>query len=399
MESKKVHIVICEYSPPFKDGRVTRIESLTKFLFHKGFRVHTYSYGIRSEKIDSPYAILHQVRFPGMSHVTHGKSNESLSWSKNTLVRLSRSLFPDRYVLKIIILLSALEREINVGDSLILSVPRFSPLLMLMSNKFSKDKYNIIIDYRDLWSNNNIFTNCLTRVFAKVVENLALAKSRAVTVTTSAAANYMGKRHKHVVEIRNGISQDDLNIIKRLKKCKIIRNIHNSYVVSYFGTLGNKRVCVDFLKNLARSGVELRLYGNIDNNHRNAVIGAYKGFLGKEEMFAECLASNFIFVMILPEENDQYAIPGKIYELVATGVPLILFAAETALIRFYLDSINYPYTFFSTGKNYDSSNIKVKLESAAKAAAEGKQGDYQLTIREFEFEKILPLLNRKGTVY
>lgn len=354
MKKKRVHIVICEYDPPFKDGRVSRIKALSKYLSENNFDVNIYSMGEKTDVVKNNYALLYQIKYPGMGLVSennNGKNNNSLII--HYIKVLTRYIFPDRYIFGLPAMIKVIGSNINKDENIIISVPWFSCLLVLLSRVFLRKSINIVIDYRDLWSNNLIFINNITRFIARFVEKKVLRNVRAVLVTTKPAATYMKKLCDDVIVVRNGISIHDLSIIEELSNKKQKSNIKKQpFMISYFGNLGNKRVCVEFLKVLQEGGNDLQLYGSVDRRHRVSLPGAYMGFLDKKSMYETIIKSDFVMVVILKEENDLYAIPGKVYEMIATGTPIILYTTDSSLTLEYLREIDYPFIYFNVDKSY-----------------------------------------------
>lgn len=384
-----VHMVICAYDPPFNDGRVVRIKTLSKFLNKNGYNVNIYSFGSENKIIKQETETLYQVKFPGMGNI----SNEKVKKNKFFIISLvvSRLVFPDRYIVKLITLHNVIKKNIKEKDILIISGPWFSSFLILLSNFYSKQKLLIILDYRDLWSNNPIFTNKLTSIIARYLEKIILKRVDLVLVTTESAKKLFNETYSNeVLVIKNGVSTDDISLISNIKKNIDVHSFDKDcpYVVSYFGTLGNKRRCDNFLKTLYDANTEIRLYGNIDFLHRNCVENSFKGNLNKIDMFEACLKSTFILIVIMEAEHDLYAIPGKIYETLAINVPIILYSRSESFVYKYLMKIEYPMAFFEIGILYSKEEVTQILNNALKL--KNKNNLHELVIREQEFSKLIP---------
>lgn len=386
-----VNISICEYSPPYMDGRIARIQSLAKYLNSHGIEVNIYSFGPSNSKKDLGYCNLYQVEFPGMNFVDHSSSNSPSYWYVRLLKKITDYIYPDRYILLVNRLVNLVSENMISGSFLILSVPRFSLLFILLFRRIIKSNCKIYVDYRDLWSNNKIFTNSITRLLTTFIERKLLKNVCGIITTTDSAANYMRKIHNNVLVVSNGVASSDVELITKLKnelnvKLKTGRNIRNH--MSYFGTLGNKRDCVNFLRKLMDIGIELNLYGNIDRRHKTLLPDTFKGFLDKPEMFRKCITTDFILIVITADENDQFAIPGKIYESVVTCTPIVLYSSSSSLACKYLKDIDYPFALFEIDEDYSLEIIQERLDNLLKKSHLSSY-QHKYVVREDEYRKLV----------
>lgn len=384
---EKVHIAICEYDPPFKDGRVSRVKCLGEYLSENNCQVTIYSFGPETKTFSSPQGDLVQIKYPGLALLEKASGGESKVKSAliDLIKKMSRLVFPDRYIFGIYRLSREISKRSTCADTLIVSAPQFSILLLLLFNISKKVSF---IDYRDLWSGNPIFTSVVTKRLAAFIEALAIKRCNGLLVTTEEASMYMRKFKKEVITMYNGVPLRDKELVGALRRNRI-RGVKK--IIKYFGSLGNKRDCKNFLRACSKSkGLEIKLYGNIDSEHKAINPGFYHGFVDKKAMYEESLDSDMIMIVILKEEHAEYAIPGKIYEAMITGVPVLIYCPSNALALKYLQENEYSYYHIDSDLDCTQEKIQRHLSIIeSKDFRVSNPADVRVRVREDEYKKLL----------
>ena len=364
-----IYLAIANFIPEFNDGRVKRIHALYDYLKENGFDCRTISLG-PADNFSSDH-----FKFKSKFLKISTDSVKETSLGLSVLKKLSRLLFfPDRYIFASISLFIKLKRIITESDTLVISVPWFSFLIL----SFVRCKK--IVDFRDLYVGNPIFSNLyfLDYVFFK----LCLSRVDEIWVTTESAKSHIQQFIDSPVKIvRNGItSSQSFFIDDHYFQPEINPPVLN---LSYFGNIGGKRDLSNICNHLSKFS-KLELYGNISADSFSKYSKFYRGSLSWEEMVLKICKSHFVIVSISHEEHAEYAIPGKIYELIYIGVPLIIHTCVNSSVLSFLTKISYPYIFFdSQGDYFPSEQI---LRDFLNSNFESQR---YLVLRDNEFKKAI----------
>ena len=403
--TSRVNILVFEYEPLFTDGRVVRVKSLINYLLDIGVQVSLFSLGDRNSVQRTNEFVHHQIKYPGMGRVNKaGDSNAPRHnrWINDIIKSVGRLVFPDRYVFSLVSIVGRLRSELADGDILIISMPWFSSIILCAFPMLLAKRINMVLDYRDLWSNNPIFVHgAVRRLFARWIERRALSRARLVAVTTVGAKEYFARMGYHAIHISNGITQADMNGI--LKQCpNRIGGTSNTEptVLGYFGVLGGNRDCLNLLKLLFENRLALRVYGRLDTEHLLACQDSFKGSLSREDCFVEASRCDALMVVIRKAENSDYAIPGKIYESIAMRKPIILYCPTEALALTYLRDIEYPHLHIDSEDDgiINYSLITQILKFYGTYAGRELRGEWAVPIREREYERLLDILVERNLI-
>ena len=378
---KKIHIIIYNFEPIFKDGRVNRTKYLVDFFLKKGYEVHVYTLGNKDKVLNvKENYVIHQVKSKILSKIINSKDNKKTKENKKwyfSFLRMAEFLIPfDRYFTSFLSMRKVVSDNINSDDKVLISVPYFSTLLNILW--LTKNK-NLVVDFRDLLVGNRIFSkNLVSDYLYNLIQNYLLKNVNFVLVTTDSALGRFKKIKKRYV-LKNGISESELKTLQEIKKTN---DLKNKYDLIYFGNLGNKRDALPFFKILNELGVTYRVYGNVDDRHMNVIGGNFGGFLNTIEMYENILSAKVVFVIILPDEHSQYAIPGKIYQAMATGKKIILYTDKKSASLKLLENLEYPFLFINCSDPINSIEISRCIKS--------KYNDSpKIILREKEFENNL----------
>ena len=396
-----INILILEYEPLFTDGRVVRVKSLIDYLLSIGMDTSLFSLGENNNIQRNQGFVHHQIKYLAMRLIPQEVSKKVPKHRllfNDMLKLLSNLLFPDRYIFSLLTVSRRLRSVLNEGDTLIISMPRFSPLMLCAFPILIPEGINIILDYRDLWVNNKIFIRSfLTKALAGWIENRALSRCSLVMVTTDSAKEYFNGIGHDAIVISNGITQADMDNINMYRRNSInSTKLSNEIMLGYFGNLGGNRDCSNLLYLLKDNKFNISVYGNLDSDHLLACQDSYKGSLSREGCLIESSHCDVLMVVIRKAENSDYAIPGKIYECVAFDKPIIMFCPSDAVALSYLQEINYPHL------HIDSEDVTVlndKLVAAINTFYEEctkhhTDREWEIPIRNKEYEKLHRILEK-----
>lgn len=393
--NKCVHLFLFEYEPQFSDGRIVRIKALVNYLASRGVPVCLYSLS-DDQRIESDNGVTHfQIKFPGMGMVKCGNvaapKTARANFLRKIMLTIGRTMFPDRYVFSIPLVYWKLRKEVREGDTLIISMPWFSALLLTLFPIFSRRNVSLILDYRDLWVNNMIFVKGrLQSALASWLENAALRRCKAVSVTTTSAASYFEEKGINTILVSNGISQSDLMEIAAAKNSSAAmhRPKNKPLLLGYFGNLGNRRECKKLLQRLIESGIELSVYGTLDPPHRSVCGQYFHGSVDRQVGLARAAECDYLLIVIRKSENSDYAIPGKVYESIVLMKPLLVFCPSDAIVLGYLREISYPHFHVDSEEVIDLVARLGEFLLYAKGLDKALLSrNYAVPIREHEFQK------------
>ncbi len=238
--------------------------------------------------------------------------------------------FPDNKVFW----LPFLWKKLKKADIIVISCPPFSTALTSFINK----KTPCVIDYRDQWTG-----SYLGEYFFKAEENLAkkiekkyLDKADAVVTVTEKIGNYLKTQYpasKNKIHlIRNGF--DEKLFPKYIKRDKT-----DKFTLTYMGSFNNTfdpDPIFDGLEKLfsekpaLRKRIVLKYIGPsiIENLKKRAnEIGLINftttGYLPHRDAISELMKSDLLILIGGTEREDQWLVPGKLYQYLRTGIPII----------------------------------------------------------------------------
>ena len=159
---------------------------------------------------------------------------------------------------------------------------------------------------------------------------------------------------------------------------------HSEITVAYFGNLGGKRQVHPVLNALVNQGVKLELFGQISPEYIPSFGDRFHGALEWEEMIIRQSSVDLVLICITREEHCEYAIPGKIYETIGIGVPILLYCPRNAAAKCLLEGLDYAFVWVDSDLQ--------GLPFIALDEMSGKLGSRSPPIRESEFAKLLEIL-------
>lgn len=201
-------------------------------------------------------------------------------------------------------------------------------------------KIPLVLDYRDLWGENpQMAGKGLGRQVNKFLEWYSLKKSSQIIFTNHSAAKVMIARHPFIsaktVVIENGF--DSKSILEMNHKCTEGNN-RSVFRINYLGSLTRQRTPSTFLLAVKKFvelhpeyPVKVGFIGFAPAEHRqlvgemgmDTIVQFYDSVSKKKALDIMCNHSDILLVLQRSGEGGATAIPGKLYEYLAAGIPVI----------------------------------------------------------------------------
>jgi glycosyltransferase involved in cell wall biosynthesis len=267
------------------------------------------------------------------------KLDEYLTVHYLPVVSYNKSFFPTRAFFELWYSFRLLRASGKIfSDLSIITIPFMFLLPVFASRCKSKKK---IADIRDLvWyylPGNNLFTRFLKGRLINVMHQ-ALRKFDALTVTNAGEKDWLVRnaliKDEKIVVIENGISASKF---KQLSEIRYTPHPHK-FSVTYVGNVGTSQHFLSIINAVKEmSGVRLNIVGDGNNLGKlRAYVESKKiknvFFYGKQKWYRVIplyQASDLLYAS-LKDEYDT-AIPSKLYEYLATGLPVLYQGSGSAV--------------------------------------------------------------------
>jgi glycosyltransferase involved in cell wall biosynthesis len=229
-------------------------------------------------------------------------------------------------------------REHSV-DAIITTGPPFSAHLLgaILSNKYNVP---LILDYRDLWALNPFMAGMgAGDLCNRLLERFTIGYASHAVFTNQEAARAMEARYQiapdRISVIENGF---DDGAVRAAFASTQDTSQRGKLRINYLGSLTRKRSPRSFLAAVRRLmenetdlGIEIGFIGFVTAEHRQLVsemglesLVTFHGIVPKETALAMmCNSSDILLVLQRASEGGATAIPGKLYEYLATGKPIL----------------------------------------------------------------------------
>ena len=362
------------------------MSSFADYLINLQKNVKIYSLS-GENKVSKLNRLTHfQIKHFGLGAIdSSSATNNLLSSIVRFAKKISQFIYPDRYIFGSFLILKKLKNELKQNDVLFISVPWFSAMFILFF-KFSMPKnLQVIVDYRDLWINNKLFSGGLvSNLISKKLERYLLKKTNLVLATTKPALNYFKSLDKQCVLVKNGITKEEANTAKQFA----YRTIKVSKpTIGYFGALGGKRNIVSLLQTILKKNLDLVVYGHLDMKHKFVCGNSYKGLVDRNIALNKSSKCDVLLISISKEENSLFAIPSKVYEAILLKRFILLYCPKEALILEYLKEIDYPHYHIESAEEFSLEAFMKTLQSI-ELKKFMDQKEFEVPIRENEFDKL-----------
>lgn len=267
-------------------------------------------------------------------------------WSRKLLSRLSDTFFiPDN---KIGWKRKAVARALQLAketpfDMIFATAPPFTSLLI---GRAIKKKLNVplVFDYRDPWVEYpfKFYPTPLHKLLNVYLERKALRTSSYVVTTNRRVKELILRRHrflsyKDIDIITQGFDPEDFT---RARNAPLPPIHHKAMRITYAGVFWEDRTPDYFLRALAelqneqprlRGRINAHFVGNFREENRRLVVrlGLHDtvtetGYLRHLDCIRELMASDVLWMIV----GDDVGSPGKVYEYIGAGKPIIGCAPE-----------------------------------------------------------------------
>lgn len=238
----------------------------------------------------------------------------------------------------------------NPIDVIFATAPPYTDFLVAyeLSQKFD---IPFVIDYRDLWMDNqyNYYPTPYHKKKSEQMEHEVLVHANRIIVTTRFAKETLLKRYKFLNHL-------DISIIthgydhRDFENINISNKPNNKLVITHSGLFQDDRTPKYFLKAIAeaikikpelKEIIELRFVGLMRPNHTKLIskynleyICKLYGYVTHSESIRLLLESDVLWLMM----KDNVRSPGKLYEYIGAGKPILINSPMGSMRQLALDS-------------------------------------------------------------
>ena len=391
MNNKKI-LIITYYWPPAGGPGVQRWLKFVKYLPEFGWKPTVFipenpSYPIVDETLQNEVSkdleiIRTKIWEPYQIAELFGKDNKKFkagqfdvgknqSWKSKLSIWVRGNFFiPDARVFWVKPSAKYLKRYLkeNNFDAVVTTGPPHSVHLIGLELKKEVPNLKWIADFRDPWTEISYYKHLkLTKSSDKKHRSLEqkVFKTADITLATSYTdADNFRKKGANAFCVTNGFDgfENALNTKKNTK-----------FTLSYIGVLEqlrNPEILWSTLNQIIqeneafKSDFELKFVGRVDDKILNEIENSKLknslnnvGYLSHLEANAEMQNSDVLLMTNFPDESSKGIIPGKIFEYLATGKPILSFGPKESDVKKILDETN-------AGKHFsyqDSAELKAFL--------------------------------------
>jgi glycosyltransferase involved in cell wall biosynthesis len=319
-------------------GGVQRVYNIPKSLKELGWEVDIYTpnppYSYPKDKDLFEVEDLNIIRSfcPDLLHILPRKVSTPGAGKRDYIS------FPDNKILW----LPFLWRNIKSPNIIVISCPPFSLMLALLL----APKTPCVIDYRDQWTGSYLGKYFLKAEehLAKKIEKQCINKASAVVTVTKRTGDYLKKQYpenKNKIHlIRNGFDEKAFpENYKRKKTDKFTFTYMGSFSDTFKPTL-----IFEGLKKLFSSKPELRekivfkyigpsMLEELKAKAKNIGLKNFiiTGYLPHREALSELIASDSLILIGGSGDEDKWLVPGKLYQYLRTGLPIIAITKNTEI--------------------------------------------------------------------
>lgn len=397
---KKV-LVIAYYFPPLGGSPIQRTLKFVKYLHDFGYDSVVLTVDVENDYARNNLDYSQIAEIPERTEIIRVKNEfldsnvlnmlntqevfeflYTISDSKKWMEKLKlaqatqwRYVLPDKLVLWANQCIRNIEKLIDLSqiDLLYSTVPEWSPHLIAY---YLKEKFGIrwIADYRDPWVSNDTYVDLYyplmtkeERELDKELEEKLVQKMDAIIVAGGVWGEDFIEKYNicssKVVEITNGYDEEDfLNLRKKEEKNKKFTLCHNGNLGFNRNPIPVLRVINELIqdKKISNSEIEWILNGQV-NKYRKELekediykIIKYNGQLPHLESVQIAMNADILVMYAEQGEWGYLNYPGKFYEYLRIGNPMLCFSSENSFQNKVLDETG-------TGQNmdlYDHTGIK-----------------------------------------
>lgn len=258
---------------------------------------------------------------------------------------------------------------------------------------YFKKKYNIswIADYRDPWTSNPYSSYDFTKPEHKLfyrLENILLHQADCnITIVNSLIDDYIQKFQLPLNQIEcitNGYDEDDF------KKLKYSTDKTKKFTINYSGLMylqqHNIAPVFEAISQLINeneidiNNIFFRIVGKGNEEASKKIAETYglssifeqTGYVSHEQALQSNIDSDLLLILVGDEDKFKYFYPGKIFEYLRSGKPILAIASKQSGVNKILSETGHGETFLSTQTN----KIKNKILSEYKKWLNKDKNEY-----------------------
>ncbi|WP_078431932.1 glycosyltransferase family 4 protein [Metabacillus halosaccharovorans] len=278
--------------------------------------------------------------------------------------------------------------------------PELIPVGLRLKRKGKKVIYDIHEDVpRQILTKHWIpkYLRYLISFVFEIFENRSVRKFNALVAATPHIANRFQKYNNNVVNINN------YPIKKELSSPTQIPFADKEKSVIYIGGISKDRGSINCVKAIDNTKVTLKIAGNFANSHERKVLEDlegwkkvnFLGFLDRKEVKKELETSMAGLVLLEPRANYIDSLPIKMFEYMATGLPVI--ASNFSLWQDIIEGNKCGICVDPLNVKDISNAINWLMDNPEKAMEMGRNGQKAVDTRynwEAESDKLIQLYER-----
>ncbi|SER69431.1 Glycosyltransferase involved in cell wall bisynthesis [Gracilibacillus ureilyticus] len=282
--------------------------------------------------------------------------------------------------------------------------PELIPIGLKLRKKGKKVIYDIHEDVpRQILSKHWIpnYLRKLVSFFFEKYENQAVKKFSALVTATPHIKERFQKLNDCVINVNN------YPILEELYDPYLIKDIQKEKSVIYIGGISKDRGSVNCVKSIANTDAVFKLAGKFANKREKAIVEElpgwekvdYMGFLNRNQIKKELETSMAGLVVLEPKMNYKDSLPIKMFEYMATGLPVI--ASNFPLWKEIIEGNQCGLTVDPLNVNEISSAIQWVMNNPEKARAMGENGKSAVLSKfnwEAESKKLINLYEQLRSV-
>ena len=262
-----------------------------------------------------------------------------------------------------------------------------------------------LADFQDPWTQVDYYSELYIGKRAdkkhRVLEQEVFATAKQITIaspTWKADLESIGARNVDVLYY--GYDEADFDGFQPVK--------NEVFTIVHAGLLGSDRNPIGFFESLGKlieqqpdlvAKIQIQLAGEVDYSVQKTIeenglaqVTKYFGMISRQEVLKLYEASSLLLLPINKASNAKGRIPGKLFELLRTGKPIVVFGQEDGDVKHLVEEKRQGSSF----EYMDNTSIGIYLEKVL-MNSEFENFDPSLSVEEFSnrrlTEKVAHLLN------
>ncbi len=368
---RPIRLLLIAYAfPPVGGIMVMRALSLAKYLPSCGFQVHVLSAANAAAPLRDPGLLAHVPPSVSLHHAftpelpfhfrkklwnlvarpkpaPPSRQSETGAPSESFIANLARRIFsPDPQVVWVPFALRAARRIIRRHQiqAVLVTAPPFSVFLIGNALKTSLPHLRLISDFRDEWlrfylTDFDFLRSSYTRRRAERIEAETVALSDLVVAVTESSlreirSRYPGQPDEKFALVHNGYDPEVLQPVFE-SQSPPPPGPRSRVIITHLGTAyrtASPAFFLDAIESLPeeiRSRIEIRFIGRISETEEQLLAARGSsirilGFLPQQQALARLSETDYLLLTM----TNEFSLPGKLFEYLASGKPIIALSPE-----------------------------------------------------------------------